>query len=449
MAIQTNPFGFNRPISEHKHFIGRREELRSILRAVLHGHSVFLVGMPKVGSSSLLKCALLPEMTAEFEVSLPLHLPVYLNLHAMPTANPRQLFETVLAELERQAQRHGAEPAAQDDPTPVEMGDLMAHKFQSYIQRFAALRRRGIMPVIMIDELDFAVTNPKMDLSLFKLMLYLRESDLATFVTSSHTQIDMIEATIRAREGDYDDRSSREITASLYLEPFTQEEAERYLNQLPPALQANSKLKELLLALSGGHPYLLQLACYHAVEQHEQQQLIDLAALWHAFNHSAEPLFNMLWETATEYTRSLLRTADHARLKRYSLRKQSESRIGAARIYLLSSGGILRPTGDDYDQPQIFSYAFGHYVMRRREQEAIFAGRSPHQLAQLRQVMSDNFALDELRTLSFDLGVDFENLAGETKEGKARELITLMARNGRLQELVATGRRHKPQAPWP
>lgn len=446
MAIQINPFGFNRPITEHKHFIGRREELRSILRAVLHGRSVFLVGMPKVGSSSLLKCALLPEMTAEFEVALPLHLPVYVNLHAMPTANPRQLFETVLAELERQAQGRAAEPSAPSDPIPVDMSDLVAHKFQSYIQRFSALRGRGIMPVIMIDELDFAVTNPKMDLSLFKLMLYLRESDLATFVTSSHTQFDLIEANVRERDGGYDDRSSREITASLFLEPFSQEEAELYLNQLPPALQANHKLKELLLALSGGHPYLLQLACYHAVEQQEQGQAVDLAALWHSFNRSAEPVFNIFWETTTEQTRGLLRTANEAVLKRYSLRKQSESRLSGVREHLFTSGGVLRPTGEDFNQPQIFSYAFGHYVLRRRQEAT---GRSQPELTRLRQVMTDYFGLDELRTLCFDLRVDFENLAGEAKEGKARELIALMARNGRLHELVAAGRRHKPQAPWP
>jgi hypothetical protein len=41
----------------------------------------------------------------------------------------------------------------------------------------------------------------------------------------------------------------------------------------------------------------------------------------------------------------------------------------------------------------------------------------------LRLILSLHFDLEEFRTLCFDLGIDFDNLRGEGKEAKARELV--------------------------
>jgi hypothetical protein len=57
-------------------------------------------------------------------------------------------------------------------------------------------------------------------------------------------------------------------------------------------------------------------------------------------------------------------------------------------------------------------------------------------LTQLRTLLVERFNLEELRTLCFDLGVEYENLPGEGKSAKARELVAHLARRGRTQELV-------------
>ena len=54
----------------------------------------------------------------------------------------------------------------------------------------------------------------------------------------------------------------------------------------------------------------------------------------------------------------------------------------------------------------------------------------------LRQVLIDYFNDDELRDLCFDLGIDYENLAGAGKAGKARELIAYAQRRGTLEDLA-------------
>ena len=60
-------------------------------------------------------------------------------------------------------------------------------------------------------------------------------------------------------------------------------------------------------------------------------------------------------------------------------------------------------------------------------------------LTQLRQLLVKRFSDGELRTLCFDLGVEYEDLPGAGKTDKARELVDYMDRYDRLADLVRGG----------
>lgn len=60
---------------------------------------------------------------------------------------------------------------------------------------------------------------------------------------------------------------------------------------------------------------------------------------------------------------------------------------------------------------------------------------------QLRQLLDERFCDGELRTLCFDLNVDYDDLPGSGKADKAR-------REG-LAELIRAGQQARPNAPWP
>lgn len=62
----------------------------------------------------------------------------------------------------------------------------------------------------------------------------------------------------------------------------------------------------------------------------------------------------------------------------------------------------------------------------------------------LRQILVEHFDLEEMRTLCFDLDVDFDNLRGEGKGAKARELAAHLDRRGQLGQLVEYIRQHRP-----
>ena len=67
---------------------------------------------------------------------------------------------------------------------------------------------------------------------------------------------------------------------------------------------------------------------------------------------------------------------------------------------------------------------------------------------QLAQALDRHFGEDDLRTLYFDLDVDWENLPASTKTGKARELVVHIERVGRLAELIGRCRERRPQVKW-
>ncbi len=75
--------------------------------------------------------------------------------------------------------------------------------------------------------------------------------------------------------------------------------------------------------------------------------------------------------------------------------------------------------------------------------------KEPSIYVQLRDQIADKFNQDELRAIVFDLGLDWDELAGSRKTILIQDLIIQLARNGRLVELVELLKRKRPNADWP
>lgn len=68
--------------------------------------------------------------------------------------------------------------------------------------------------------------------------------------------------------------------------------------------------------------------------------------------------------------------------------------------------------------------------------------------AQLRQQLVTYFSAEELQAMSFDLGIDWETLSGDSKITKAGDLIQHAARNDKIVDLVNAARAARPNADW-
>lgn len=67
---------------------------------------------------------------------------------------------------------------------------------------------------------------------------------------------------------------------------------------------------------------------------------------------------------------------------------------------------------------------------------------------ELRKRIEEYLNKEDLKTLCVDLGVDYDNLSGEEKASKVRELIELMQRQGRVLALINELKTLRPNVKW-
>lgn len=65
-----------------------------------------------------------------------------------------------------------------------------------------------------------------------------------------------------------------------------------------------------------------------------------------------------------------------------------------------------------------------------------------------RELITIHFDIEELRTLCFDLDIDFDNLRGEGKEAKVRELVAMVRRTNRISDCVILLSELRPHVSW-
>ena len=66
----------------------------------------------------------------------------------------------------------------------------------------------------------------------------------------------------------------------------------------------------------------------------------------------------------------------------------------------------------------------------------------------LKETLITWFERDELEDLSFDLGLDFNALGSTTKGGNVRNLIMLLSRRGRIEQLIEQCEFRRPEIDW-
>jgi hypothetical protein len=62
----------------------------------------------------------------------------------------------------------------------------------------------------------------------------------------------------------------------------------------------------------------------------------------------------------------------------------------------------------------------------------------------VRETLKKHFNLDDLRALCQDLNIEFESIAGETRDRKALELVAYAERHVMFDQLIAAIRRSRP-----
>jgi len=217
------------------------------------------------------------------------------------------------------------------------------------------------------------------------------------------------------------------VAQRVHLPDFTLAQTGELVAHLELSADDASAITRRIHYWTDGQPYLTQRLCRTLAEGEvpSTPEGVDLAV---------ERLYR---EDANHLPRILeaLDSEKHPRLRRYvervldghrpQFRPASEGRYHGP----LALIGILKADDD------------GRCKVRNRIYKQALKGtvEMPNKpsFTELHQALIDNYDLEELRTLCAQLGVPFDDLRGEGRSGKARELILRLQRCGRLDELVA------------
>jgi hypothetical protein len=63
---------------------------------------------------------------------------------------------------------------------------------------------------------------------------------------------------------------------------------------------------------------------------------------------------------------------------------------------------------------------------------------------QIQTILANRFDLEEIKTLCFRLGINFDSLRGEGLEGKSRELVAYFQRRRQIPLLVQAVQQYRP-----
>lgn len=69
-------------------------------------------------------------------------------------------------------------------------------------------------------------------------------------------------------------------------------------------------------------------------------------------------------------------------------------------------------------------------------------------LVYLQKKLVEHFDLSELKTLCFDLSINYEEIAGETLTDKTRELVKFVYRSGRIGDIIELCQELRPKVAW-
>jgi hypothetical protein len=169
------------------------------------------------------------------------------------------------------------------------------------------------------------------------------------------------------------------------------------------------------------------------------------------FQDEAGPMYRDYWYHTPQDQRELLATCAHQNREQHTngctLEELEATYGGAERVLMaLEKRGLVLVQEGPKARYKLFSPAFGAWVAAEsqraqdsgEEEDGASAGSELEhtRLVQLRRTLTDRLSTGDVRTLCFDMDLDYGMLGGENKGDKVRELVLYAESRGRVPKLV-------------
>ncbi len=321
-----NPYFNLSMIRNVEMFFGRKKLLRRFYAALANHQSVSILGKRRIGKSSLLWCAALPEMQARFPFDLSHHIFIFLDLHDFLHKSSEDFFHRVSREIVEQ----GTKVPGLTLPTEANGADVFSRVLDQVV-------KRGFFPVLLLDSFDKVTLNEDFGPEFFGFLRAQASRGRISYVTASMKPL--YEVCHHGIEGS----PFFNIFYKYSLEALTSEEANDLITI--PSKKAGVIFTEeevaLVRKLAGQHPFFTQRVCYFLFEEKAQRgnEEIDEVLLESEVYNDLLPHFKDSWAQLTDDEQVHLRNEvrDEGNQQR-KLPELSESAL--FRIFIFDTGQV-------------------------------------------------------------------------------------------------------------
>ncbi|MGD0173563.1 MAG: ATP-binding protein [Anaerolineales bacterium] len=275
-------------------FFGRSRELQEIAQFLRGNQSVSLDGPPGIGKTSLLLHLTRPRAAEELGLWND-SLVSYIDCAVLEDESSKGVFRYFASMLI-------VEMESRSLPEEVELRKAAASPtrlaFESAVR---ALNRRGLQIVFLLDHFDRLSMNSRLDLPFFIALRSAAGRFRLAYLTASASPL--IDLTYSGRSGEILSSPFFNIFAPLHLGLLPEEDA-RDLIQKPVQRTGHpfsTDMSNFLYRLAGGHPLILQTACYHAMECPDNRAKIEERTI-----REIKPYIENIWLSLTAIEKQTL-----------------------------------------------------------------------------------------------------------------------------------------------
>lgn len=296
--MPRNPFTHRGPIRQAEDFFGREREISRAFALLGNMQNVAIIGQRRIGKSSLLLHLCRPEVFTKHGIPEQKTVFAYVDGQELSELDEGEVRGFLAQQL---AAALGDDQATSDKP-----GKLAHQDLRRFIERLAA-RESGA--IILLDEFEALAVNPGLAPRFFSgLRALSSQFDLAFVTASHHSLFDLTYARSDTLSSPFFNTFA-ELRLGLFSESASQSMLETMASGAGLSLPEELVLR--ILALAGPHPFLLQMAAFHACES--LAEIAEGSDAWeHRFRTEASPHFAYYWDHLSDEEQIALATLPFA-----------------------------------------------------------------------------------------------------------------------------------------
>ncbi len=401
------------PIKHPADFYGRHEQVTRFFEIIggRQAQSVSILGVRRAGKTSFLQYVAHPSTMARYLASPEDCTMVYLDVSSCKT--PSDFYYRLLQRLKVNLGKVKTDFLWKESPE----GQTKLYDVEAYLCQFPHTRI-----VLLLDEFDHLRTESFTQdfLTELRAMTGVLEYDLAC-VTASYWDL----YTLGSHLGLPPTSPFYNIfyPTPIYMSALELTEATALIDT--PAAKGGVHFSEddvqEIQRLAGSLPFFVQATAAKWFQRRRAGEEPDSKAIRLQLAADLAPYFDQWWRNFTTTERAiLLAVAGKRPLSEVDCSAIEQDAI-VRRLH--GYGLIYKAEEDAYINGRVFHTWLRQYAQLEPAKPVSTTPYSGADLARIRHVLVDSFNLDELRTLCFDLGMDFESLPGQSKPAKAREMV--------------------------